>query len=255
MPSRLSKSEFVDKSLVVHGVKAYDYTHSVYVNNSTKLAIKCNSCGEIFFQRPKSHLLGVGCARCGKVKCRASKTMTTTKYIERCNIVHENRYDYSDTIYKHNTCMVTIICPKHGAFIQEAYSHLKGSGCQRCAGNNFSKKAVKWLDEIARQENISIQHIYNGGEFRIPGTRFKADGYCRSTNTIFEFYGDKWHGNPSLFEPFVQCHPFTNVTAGELYNRTINRETEIKDLGYNLRVLWEHDYDFKQTQESFSVLS
>ena len=34
------------------------------------------------------------------------------------------------------------------------------------------------------------------GEFRIPKTKFKADGYDENTKTIYEFHGDYWHGNP-----------------------------------------------------------
>jgi len=32
-------------------------------------------------------------------------------------------------------------------------------------------------------------------------------------------------------------------TFGELYQQTIARETQIKELGYNLVVLWEYDWN------------
>ncbi len=50
-------------------------------------------------------------------------------------------------------------------------------------------------------EGIYIQYALNDGEYQIPGTRYKADGYCSETNTIYEFHGDYWHGNPSKFSP------------------------------------------------------
>jgi hypothetical protein len=89
---------------------------------------------------------------------------------------------------------------------------------------------------------IYIQHALNGGEFNIPSTRYKADGYCKETNTIYEFHGDCWHGNPDVFESHEICNPFSELTAGELYHNTLIREKDIIDLGYNLEVLWESNF-------------
>lgn len=107
----------------------------------------------------------------------------------------------------------------------------------------YSLKSIKWLNQIAEQYNIHIQHALNGGEYRIPNTRYKADGYCEETNTIYEFHGDHWHGNPKLFESSVKCHPWSDLTAHELYNKTLDKENTIKSRGYNLVVMWESDFD------------
>lgn len=34
-----------------------------------------------------------------------------------------------------------------------------------------------------------------------------------------------------------------DVTAGELYQATLNREKKIKELGYQLSTIWEHKYN------------
>lgn len=47
--------------------------------------------------------------------------------------------------------------------------------------------------------DVNIQHGNNIGEFRIPNTKYSADGYCKETNAIYEFHGDYWHGNPNKF--------------------------------------------------------
>lgn len=109
---------------------------------------------------------------------------------------------------------------------------------------NFSKKAISWLEYIMERENVFIKHAGNGGEYLIPGTKYYADGYCEETNTIYEFHGDLWHGNPKLFENNEYCHPFDPfITAGELYEKTNKREEMIHDLGYNLVVIWENEWD------------
>lgn len=116
--------------------------------------------------------------------------------------------------------------------------------CPTCNQKNFSRKAILWLESIANKEKIYIQHAGNAGEFTIPGSNYRADGYCKFTNTVYEFHGDKFHGNLVKYAPDDRCHPFdSNVTALELYDRTIRKEEFIKHKGYNLVVIWESDYD------------
>ncbi|MGI0076026.1 MAG: DUF7487 domain-containing protein [Nitrosopumilaceae archaeon] len=106
----------------------------------------------------------------------------------------------------------------------------------------FSNKSILWLETIMKEQDIFIQHAQNIGEYRIPGTRLHVDGYCRETNTIYEFYGDFFHGNPEIY-----CSNFYNErmykTAGELYQKTIKRENKIKKSGYNFIVIWEKDFN------------
>ena len=53
-----------------------------------------------------------------------------------------------------------------------------------------------------------------------------------------------WHGNPNVYNP-EDINTITKTTFGELYNKTIDREKNIKDLGYNLVTIWEKDYKNK----------
>ncbi|MCK9369669.1 hypothetical protein M0R04_07155 [Candidatus Dojkabacteria bacterium] len=109
--------------------------------------------------------------------------------------------------------------------------------------SGYSSTCIEWLESIMKLDNIDIQHALNGGEFKIPETLYSADGYCIETNTIYEFHGNCWHGNPEIYNGLDQCHPFSNKTAGELYQATIKREEKIRSLGYNLVVMWESDFD------------
>ncbi len=106
----------------------------------------------------------------------------------------------------------------------------------------YSVKSINWLESIMNREEIYIRHAMNGGEYKIPDTRYKADGYCKETNTIYEFHGDYWHGNPKLFESTVY-NDSTKCTMGELYQKTLKREQIIKELGYNIVSIWEYDYE------------
>ncbi len=58
---------------------------------------------------------------------------------DKCNIIHENKYDYSLVEFIKGTPNVIIICLKHGNFTQSRYSHLKGIGCKQCSIDKKSK--------------------------------------------------------------------------------------------------------------------
>ena len=98
------------------------------------------------------------------------------------------------------------------------------------------------LKFISKLNDIHIIPSLNGGEFVIPNTKFKADGYCKETNTIYEYHGDYWHGNPKRFDK-DKINKTTDCTFGELYKNTLEREQHIKDLGYNLVIMWENDWN------------
>lgn len=164
-------------------------------------------------------------------------------FLENAKIIHDDKYEYCLVKYVNSHTKIKIICPEHGIFAQLPVIHLKGSGCPKCEATGFSKMAISWLQQISLKENIFIQHALNTGEFCIPNTKFKADGYCEETNTIYEFHGDCFHGNPNIFYPEQHCHPYNKqITALELFERTIDRENEIKNLGYTLITIWERDF-------------
>ncbi len=109
----------------------------------------------------------------------------------------------------------------------------------------YSQVSIDWMTSISSD----IQHHMNGGEFRIPGTRYKADGYCARTRTVYEFHGSYWHGDPRLFDADA-FNPSVKKTFGELYQATLEREDLIRRLGFNLIVIWEYDYRISIKQQA-----
>ena len=139
MSAKLTTKEFIKKAREVHGDK-YDYSKVEYNNCDTKVCIICPEHGE-FWQTPSSHLSRKGCPKC------SGRNKTTEDFIKKAREVHGDKYDYSKVEYVNATTKVCIICPEHGEFWQEAFSHLSGCGCPICSGNikssteEFIKKA------------------------------------------------------------------------------------------------------------------
>jgi predicted nucleic-acid-binding Zn-ribbon protein len=236
---KCNREEFISKALIVHGDQ-YTYQLVKYVGNKEKVLICCNRHGK-FNQTPNHHLNGHGCPKCARERQNDNTRLTTTDFVKKAIEIHGNKYDYSNTKYDGVGSKVSIVCKEHGEFAPTANNHTHHkSGCPKCAKRAYSGVAINWLKNISENKKLYIQHAENIGEYKIPNTLFSADGYCKETNTIYEFYGDVFHGNPLLFKHDDHCHPYDkNVTAGELLRQTKNREKIIKDLGYNLITTWE----------------
>jgi len=230
--NKVTNELFIEKAKKIHGDK-YDYSQIEYVNAQTKIKIICREHGE-FIQMPLNHLKGNQCYRCSGI------VKTTEDFIYKANKVHNNLYDYSKTNYKTTRSKIIIICKSHGEFTQSPNDHLNGNGCQKCCSMGFSKIAIEWLDSIIKKENIFIQHALNIGEFTID--KYKIDGYCKETNTCYEFNGSYYHGEPRLYDDNV-VNNLVNKTMKELYDDTIKRENYIKSKNFNLVVMWELDWD------------
>lgn len=225
----LNTSTFIKKAHEIHGDK-FDYSMSVYTDNKTKVVIICNGCYKDFQQKPSNHLQGQGCPWC----CKSPRT-DTILFIEKARLVHGDRYDYSNVVYQTAHIKVSIHCKDCGIdFWQTPTSHLNSNGCPICP-SRFSRAENEWLDAIG----VNIE--YRGSIIMIDGKTFKVDAFDSATNTVYEFYGDYWHGNPIIYDS-QKSHPHNGKTFGQLHQSTLARETLIKQAGYNLVSIWESDW-------------
>jgi hypothetical protein len=223
---------FIERAVKIHW-DTYDYSLVEYKDVKTKVKIICKVHG-VFEQTPNNHIY----VKCGCPKCYGNDTFTKEKFIEKSLLIHGNVYDYSSVVYTNISKKVTIICKSHGFFSQSPRHHLRGNGCPKCKSKSFSKMALKWLSSL----NISNMRtaLSPEGEFTIPGSLYKADGYCEDTNTIYEFHGDYWHGNPKIFDP-NEMNKTVGKTFGELYENTLRKKEYILSLGFNYVEMWESE--------------
>jgi len=106
----------------------------------------------------------------------------------------------------------------------------------------YSVGQIQWL-EYSKIVTSDIRHILNhdDGEFNIPNSRYRADGYSDQTQTILEYHGDFWHGNPDIYDQ-CEINPCANKTYGELFQNTCNKKTFCEDSGYNYVYIWESEW-------------
>ncbi|XP_077205235.1 ephrin type-B receptor 1 isoform X2 [Paroedura picta] len=114
----------------------------------------------------------------------------------------------------------------------------------------FSSSSIQWLSYIEQTENIQIRHALKGGEYRVD--RFYLDGYScvNGKKTAYDFLGCFHNGclqcqNPHHFNKLI------GKTFDQLYSATRKRCDELKRMGFEVRSIWEHEWNhLKSTDES-----
>lgn len=230
---RLKINDVIQKAHKVHNNK-YTYDNFIYKNIDSESIITCKTHGD-FSQIVWNHLDGHGCLKC-RDEALSIRFMASSKDVfNKANIIHKNKYDYSQFNYNGAHKNSIIICNNHGPFNQCMANHLNGQGCPTC-GYIISRKENIWLD------SLNIQQNYRHKRIKINNRAFNLDGFDPNTNTIYEFYGDFWHGNPEMYE-LNEINPANKESFGELYQKTIERENILKSAGYKLITIWESDFD------------
>lgn len=119
--------------------------------------------------------------------------------------------------------------------------------------SGYSKVAIRWLEHEAKTRGITIRHAENGGEFCIrttKGYKQPVDGCCEETRTIFEFYGDYYHGNPNKFKADDLYH---GTPYSQKWEKDEKKRKAFEDLGYTVVIMWESDWI--QHERSLKVLN
>lgn len=218
----------------------FEYSKTVFKGIHEKITVTCPVDGD-FDQLAASHLRHA-CDDCAIRERGKQRRLGKEKFVEMANELHGGKFDYSKFEYTNYTSPSTIICPKDGEFEQSPAQHLRkrtgGGDCPECSKKMYSIEGIQYVEYLQATEYPKLQHAKNGGEYRIEGTRYRADGYDPLSNTVFEFQGCYYHGCERCF-PDRSFMTHTSKTAEELFARTRQREQEIRSLGYNYVEMWQ----------------
>jgi hypothetical protein len=161
-----------------------------------------------------------GCNNCANKKNGISQRKTINEFKIDARKVHGDKYIYQSYITAREE--IPIICPIHGIFLQIPYVHLSGCGCPKCSKTGTSKIAQEWINLLLIKQPELRYFYHENGEYNIPNTNYKADGYDKKTKTIYEFHGDFWHGNPDVFNHKLM-NDVCKKTFGQLYEKNYEK--------------------------------
>lgn len=160
MPKHKTNEEFIKEAIIKHNGK-YSYKKTNYIKNNIKVCITCPIHGD-FWQTPTNHLSGHGCPECMKDLLHNIKLKKLETYINEANKIHNNKYDYSISVYEGEYNSIDILCPIHGKFtISTAKNHLLGVGCPICS-----------------KEQIRLNKLKTTQEFVLDAIKIHRDKYC-----------------------------------------------------------------------------
>ena len=219
---------FINRAKEIHRDK-YDYSKLEYVSFSKKVCIICPIHGD-FWQTPDNHFKS-GCKKCSMNTLFINNTLTISKFIEKANKIHNDKFDYSLVEYKNAITKVKIICKEHGIFEQTPNSHLTKRGCKKCSNLNIIERnkenpsgwnKTNWLKCAKRSKQYDSFKVYiikcwdDDEEFYKIGRTFKK------INKRFYNY------NLPYNYKIIQLFEFQELTE-ENANKAYDLETELKN--------------------------
>ena len=165
-------------------------------------------------------------------------------FYEILSLEFKEKYLYDISTFINMNTKMAIICSFHGGFWQTPAEHKKASiGCPKCNCLNKSKQETAWLSTF----DVSFQYQK---KLKISDTKyFIVDAFDPLTNTVYEYFGDFWHGNLNKYSP-DNINPICKKTFKQLNEETLFKLDSLKSKDFNIIYIWESDF---KNKKSYSV--
>ena len=92
---------------------------------------------------------------------------TTSEWIEKAQLIHSSKYDYSKVEYLGSTRDIIFTCQIHGDISQKAKKHLEGQGCKQCSilvqrktKKQFVAESQEWHGDFYDYSRIELTNIH-----------------------------------------------------------------------------------------------
>lgn len=157
MSHKKTHEQFLIEARLTHGDK-YEYTQR-YIKALVEIEIKCKSCGNIFNQKPITHIRGHGCPLCNWNVAVSKIRKDFESFVDRSTRVHGSKYTYYKDLFFDRKTKCEIGCNQcKTIFMQDPNSHMCGSGCPSCCHNGVSGDKDGVVYKIALKGS-SMQYV------------------------------------------------------------------------------------------------
>jgi hypothetical protein len=116
----------------------------------------------------------------------ANKKMTRDAFLNKANLIHNNKYNYTETEFNTLRDYIKIICPEHGEFTQRANAHLDKQGCRKCRNSSVGDRFRSNKEEFIKEANILHDNKYNYDKFVYITDKISGIIYCPTHDLEFE---------------------------------------------------------------------
>lgn len=134
---------------------------------------------------------------------------------------------------------------------KEAYKQWLSRNVERSPSFSYSKESQKLfttLDECSDElKEKSKWETKNGEQIVIIESQEGIKSYRLDflyKNKVIEFNGDYWHANPLFYnkEDIISWPIVKKIKVEEIWNKDKERYDNLRKKGYDVHIVWEHDY-------------
>lgn len=224
---RKTKNEFITQIKNIHDNLSFDEVE--YINDHTKVTVKCNIHNYYFDISPTHLIQGRNCKKCKNDKLKLINSSDNLKFIESCKKIHGDYFSFDKLNYINNKTNILLYCNKHKDYILcNPNRILSGGGCKICSthGYNTSKAGCFYIQKLKSSEN---EVYYKFGITNKSALRRMKNIIKNSIfeHTIFleEYFDD---GNiPFLIEQEIKnncvCKVINKESLNDGYTETVNK--------------------------------
>jgi len=236
---RSSFEDVVAKANETHKGK-YIYSHVDYSRRPAMLHYTCPEHGEVV-QALSGHLNGKACYQCGQEQASLNRRQTFEEMVARARAVHGDKYEYlsAEWLKVGKVATLTILCPTHGEFKQEAASHIRQkAGCPGCRGFTTSNRLRMSFSEVVAKGTKAHKGRYTYKEMQgAVGQRSRVTAICPD------------HGE---FNHLVNGHIRGNGCPS-CSSRISKQNREISEFLTSLNIEHEMEFSFPETRKAFDI--
>tara|TARA_A100000164_G_scaffold58682_1_gene47276 strand:- start:138 stop:1904 length:1767 start_codon:yes stop_codon:yes gene_type:complete len=210
----------------------FDYTNTTYVNQSTKLKIRCKNCNYEIFSSPQVLLNGKGCPECYKQKVK--KDFVHNKLLEINDYVKNIGGKCLSNDYSTNHENLKFQCKK-GHVFYESWADVKYSmrWCKECAPNRLiGETLTRMILEHLLSTKMPSSYLKSMGGLQL-------DGYSKKRNIAFEYQGYQHYTKNSFFH-----------TKSTDFGSQKNRDSQKKILCKKNGIILIEIFEFKSIRKS-----
>ena len=199
---RVDPADFVQTCEQIHAGKGYDFSITEYTTMRQKVSFVCPKHGVVTMSAAHIYYRKQGCGLCEQDRKRVdivkhrhlsapAKIRNTARgFFDQCRERHNNYYTYPEQPYLGSRRKILVVCPHHGEFLQEAWSHLNGQGCGSCVTRSSQEDAIA---EYLRGLGVTVEQ-----RNRTLLAPKEIDLWLPEHRIGIEYHGLHWHTEPKV---------------------------------------------------------
>lgn len=184
------------------------------------------------------------------------------RYEKICTICNEKFFTIKSKLHEHKTCKKKDCVREHRKRIHKINPPHKGIklseetkkkiqntcmerygvkvGFLRAKQTRISKPQKEIFDYLCN--NLNNRIVLSDSIVKVDDHVYRVDYLIEDIKLIIEFNGTYWHCDPRFYkEDYIHTRK-KHKTAKEIWDLEEKRLQEIKNLGYNVKIIWEYDY-------------